>query len=131
MQKAALDQYLQYKLRNELSHEMRTREILTAAKVGQYDLAIKQAVEILRTPTETEEMKNLRAEAGRLGEESNRLHGDRNVGYFKLDAPLRSIPGEIDSLEEAQSAKSDEDKKAAIASVIEMTNRRTSAGRRE
>jgi hypothetical protein len=131
MQKAALDQYLQDKLRNELSHEVRTREILTAAKVGQYDLAIKQAVEILRTPTETEEMKNLRVEAGKLGEESNRLHGDRNLGYFKLDAPLRSIPGEIDSLEEAQSAKSDEDKKAAIASVIEMTNRRASAGRRE
>ena len=131
MQKAALDQYLQYKLRNEMDHEQRVRDLLTAAKPGQYEPAIKQAVDILRAPTETEEMKKLREEAGRLGEESDRLHGDRNLGYFKLDTPLRSIPGEIDALEDAQSAKTDEYRKSAIASVIEMTNKRTSAGRRD
>ena len=76
-------------------------------------------------------MKKLRDEAGRLGEESDRLHGDRNLGYFKLDTPLRNIPGEIDSLEEAQAAKSDADRKAAIDSMIELTNKRTSGGRRE
>jgi hypothetical protein len=131
MQKAALDQYLQYKLRNELDHEQRARDVLTTAKPGQYEPAIKQALDILRTPTETEEMKKLREEAGRLGEESDRLHGDRNLGYFKLDTPLRSIPGEIDALEDAQSAKTDEYRKSVIASVIEMTNKRTSAGRRD
>jgi hypothetical protein len=131
MQKAALDQYLQYKLRNEMNHEQRARDVLTAAKPGQYEPAIKQALEMLRTPTETEEMKKLRDEAGKLGEESDRLHGDRNLGYFKLDMPLRSISGEIDSLEEAQAAKSDMDRKAAIDSVIELTNKRTSGGRRE
>jgi hypothetical protein len=131
MQKAALDQYLQYKLRNEMNHEQRAREILTAAKPGQYEPAIKQALDLLRAPTETDEMKKLRDEAGRLGEESDRLHGDRNLGYFKLDTPLRSIFREIDSLEEAQSAKSDEDRQAAINSMIELTKRRTSAGRRE
>ena len=131
MQKAALDQYLQYKLRNEMNHEQRAREILTAAKPGQYEPAIKQALDLLRAPTETDEMKKLRDEAGRLGEESDRLHGDRNLGYFKLDTPLRSISREIDSLEEAQSAKSDEDRQAAINSMIELTKRRTSAGRRE
>ena len=131
MQKAALDQYLQFKLRNELSHEQQARDILAAAKPGQYEPAIKQALDILHTPTETEEMKKLRAEASRLGEESDRRHGDRKLGYFKLDAHLRSIPGEIDSLEEAQAAKSDADRKAAIDSVIELTNKRTSAGRRD
>jgi hypothetical protein len=131
MQKAALDQYLQYKLRNELNHEQRARDVLTAAKPGQYEPAIKQALDILRAPTETEEMKRLRDEAGRLGEESDRLHGDRNLGYFKLDTPLRNIPGEIDSLQEAQAAKSDEDKKTALDSVLELTNKRTSAGRRD
>jgi hypothetical protein len=131
MQKAALDQYLQYKLRNEMNHEQRARDVLTAIKPGQYEPAIKQALDILHTPTETEEMKKLRDEAGRLGEESDRLHGDRNLGYFKLDTPLRSISGEIDSLEEAQAAKSDADRKAAIDSVIELTDKRTSAGRRD
>jgi hypothetical protein len=75
-------------------------------------------------------MKKLRDEAGRLGDESNQLHGDRNLGYFKLENPLRNISGEIESLEEAQSAKAEEDKKTAVESVIEMTNKRTSAGRR-
>ena len=76
-------------------------------------------------------MNKLREEAGRLGEESDRLHGDRNLGYFKLDMPLRSIPGEISSLEDAQAAKTDEGRKAAIDSMIELTARKTSGGRRE
>jgi hypothetical protein len=131
MQKAALDQYLQFKLRNEMNHEQSACDVLAAAKPGQYDPAIKQALDLLHTPTETEEMKKLRDEAKQLGEESDRLHGDRNLGYFKLDPPLRNISGEIDLLEEAQSAKSDEDKKAAFAAVIELTNKRTSGGRRD
>ena len=131
MQKAALDQYLQYKLRNELDHEQRAREVLAAAKPGQYEPAIKQALDSLRAPTETDEMNKLRDESRRLGEESDRLHGDRNLGYFKLDMPLRSIPSELDSLEEAQTTKSDEDRRATIDSVIEMTKRRTNAGRRD
>jgi hypothetical protein len=131
MQKAALDQYLQYKLRGEMSHEQKARDVLTSAKPGQYEPAIKQALDILRAPTETDEMKKLRDEARKLGEESDRLHGDRNLGYFKLDQPLRNIPGEIDSLEEAQSAKSDEGRKAAIDSAIDLTNKRTSGVRRE
>jgi len=130
MQKAALDQYLQYKLRNEMAKEKRARDILVAAKPGQYDPAIKQALDILREPTENAEMKKMRDEAGRLGDESNELHGDRNLGYFKRETPLRNISGEIDSLGEAQSAKSDEDKKTALESVIEMTNKRTTAARR-
>jgi light-regulated signal transduction histidine kinase (bacteriophytochrome) len=114
-----------------MNNEKRTRDVLAAVKPGQYEPAIKQALDILHAPTETEEMKKLRDEARRLGEESDRLHGDRNLGYFKLDPPLRNISGEIDLLEEAQSAKSDEDKKAALESVIELTNKRTSGGRRD
>jgi hypothetical protein len=125
MQKAALDQYLQFKLRNEVSNEKGARDVLTAAKPGQYEPALKQALAILRTPSETEEMKRLRDEARRLGEESDRLHGDRNLGYFKLDTQLRNLSGEIDALEEAQSAKTDGERKAAIDSVIELTTKRT------
>ncbi len=129
MQKAALDQYLQYKLRSEIAKETRVRRVLEVAKPSGYEAAIKQALNILHEPTENEEMKRLRDEAGKLGEESNQLHGDRNLGYFKLDTPLRSISAEIESLEEAQSAKSDEEKKTALESVIELTKKRTSPGR--
>ena len=48
-------------------------------------------MDILREPAETDAMKRLRDEAGKLGEASNQLHGDRNLGYFKLDAPLRNL----------------------------------------
>jgi hypothetical protein len=130
MQKAALDQYLQYKLINELKKEKGVRDLLAAAKPGQYNSVIKQALAVLREPVESDAMKKLREEARTLGEESDRLHGDRNLGYFKLDTPLRNIPGEIDALEEAQAAKSDEDKKTALESVIELTNKRTTSGRR-
>lgn len=130
MQKAALDQYLQYKLRNELDKERRVREVLGEAKSGPYDSAIQQAMAVLREPTESDEMKKLRAEAGRLGDETDQLHGDRNLGYFKLDSPLRNIPGAIDLLEQAQSAKLDEDKRRMLQSIIDLTNRRTNYGPR-
>jgi hypothetical protein len=131
MQKAALDQYLQFKLRNELNREQQMRDFLTAARPGQYEPAINQALDILRAPTETEEMKRLRAEARTLGEESDRLHGDRNLGYFKLDTPLRNISGEISALEDAEAAGSDEARKVSLDSAIELTQRRASLGRRE
>ena len=130
MQKAALDQYLQYKLRNELDKEQRVREVISTAKAGAYDPAINQALSILREPGENSAMKQLRDEAGKLGDESNELHGDRNLGYFKLDQPLRNLPGEIDQLEEALSAKSDSEKKSTLDSVISSTKQRTSGGRR-
>jgi hypothetical protein len=104
--------------------------VLGEAKAGQYDAAIQQAVAILREPTETDEMKTLRAEAGKLGDETNQLHGDRNLGYFKLDSPLRNIPGAMDLLEQAQSAKTDDEKRSALQSVIDLTNKRTTSGRR-
>ena len=113
-----------------MDKEQRVREVLSVAKTGDYDPAIKQALSILRGPAENDAMKKLRDEAGKLGDESNQLHGDRNLGYFKLDQPLRNLPGEIDGLEEALSAKSDVEKKSALESVIGVTKQRTSGGRR-
>jgi len=132
MQKADLDQYLQYKLRNEMDREKRVREILAASKLGQYDTAIQQALDILKQPlSETSEMKALWDDAGRLGDETNRLHGDRNIGYPRMRSlTLRNFSGAVALLEQAQSAKSDDDKKQLIQSVIEVTNRKTIAGRR-
>ena len=130
MQKAALDQYLQYKLWNELDKEQRAREAISTAKAGEYDTAIKRALTILRESTENSAMNQLSDEAGKLGDESNELHGDRNLGYFKLDQPLRNLPGEIDQLEEALSAKSDSEKKSTLDSVISSTKQKTSGGRR-
>ncbi|MEI2723181.1 MAG: hypothetical protein V9H26_06435 [Verrucomicrobiota bacterium] len=131
MQKAALDQYLQSKLRRELDKEQRVRGVLGSVQAGPQDAAIAQAIAILREPAETEAMQELRNEAGQLGEESDQRHGDRNLGYFKLQTPLRNLPGAIELLEQAQSAKSDEEKRSALQSVINLTNRKTASGRRD
>ena len=130
LQKAALDQYVQFKLQRELDKERRVRGLLAGAKPGQYDAAIGQALDILREPPETDAMKQLRAEAGKLGEASNQLHGDRNLGYFKLDSTLRNISGAIDLLEQARTQKPDGDKQRSLQSVIDLTNRPTTTGRR-
>jgi hypothetical protein len=119
MQKAALDEYLQLKLRNEMARERQVREILSNPRPGQYDALIKKALFVLREPAETGRMKQLREEAGKLGEETNELHGDRNLGYFKLDRSLRDLPRVIDRLEAALKAKSDEEKKTALKSALD------------
>jgi hypothetical protein len=132
MQKAALDQYLQYKLRNEMDRETQIRQILGSARPGQFDRAVKQGLNILKQPlTDTGEMRALWDEAGRLGDETNRLHGDRNIGYPRMRTlTLRNFTGEIAVLEQAQSAASDADKARLIQNVIELTTRNTIAGRR-
>jgi hypothetical protein len=128
MQKAALDQYNQLKLRIELAKEAKLRDVLGAAAPGQSEAAIRQALEVLRAPAETAEMKPYREEARRLGEETDRLHGDRNLAYFKLDRPIRSLPREASALEDALAAKTDADRKAAIDSAVELSKRKTTSG---
>jgi hypothetical protein len=131
MQKAALDQYLQYKLRIELDREEQVRKLLSAASPDQYDAAIAHSLEILSQPlTETTEMKSLWEEAGTLGDQTNELHGDRNIGYPRIATlTLRNLSGEIDALKQAQAAKADE-KKELIQSVIDITNSKTITRRR-
>ena len=55
-------------------------------KRGETDQAIQKALDWFDERKETEEMRRLRDEAGRLGEESDRLFGVRNTGYFNLTA---------------------------------------------
>ena len=94
MQKAALDKYIQCKVRQGLDQQTRIQEAARAAANGTKPSQILRDIRaILTDPRETEEMKSLRDEAGRLGEESNCIFGVRDVGYFALDRPLRVIHG--------------------------------------
>ena len=92
LQKAVLDLYLQHKLRIELDKERRVQAIIEAARTSanhREDLA--RAIAILQEPGETEVMAQLRAEADRLGAETDARHGDRNPGFFRLDQSLRDL----------------------------------------
>ena len=67
------------------------RQLAAALASGGLDEAIADAQAILGETPETDAMKVLREEAGRLGEESEQLLGVRNVGYFSLDSRFRSL----------------------------------------
>ena len=73
---------------------------------------------ILGSPTYfsdlTAEMKALRAEAGRLGDESDALFGVRNIGYASIDKPFRNLFKLSSRLNKAIEAPSADKKRAAL-----------------
>jgi len=91
MVKASLDKHikLNYKQQREVEEKIQNRIRLgfeeSDSKAGALNYAIEDALDLLDTLGETEEMKLLREEALRLGEESNELMGVRNEGMFNLD----------------------------------------------
>ncbi len=110
MQKAALDKYVQLKLRREQDMVDRAYAHL---EQGQRDAAVDeleywvvapcvtQALEALNEPVEDAEMELLRAEAGRFGDITEERVKVRNRGYFNLDEPLvEELPWLKSELEE-------------------------------
>ncbi|MBN1348305.1 hypothetical protein JXJ21_02760 [candidate division KSB1 bacterium] len=128
-QKAALDRYNQLKLQREVFKEQRVREALKfALESKKYLAAIENALTIISEPAETPQMAKLREEARLLGEETDRLFGVRNVGYFRLDVPFRDLPGLLEMLKQARSSKSNSRRKECIISAIQITNKPTEVG---
>lgn len=120
MQKAALDKYIQLKLRNERAREQFILEI--ASHPEDPDAAVAQAIEIAAEPLETPEMAELRANAARLGEETNEIIGLRNVGLFNLDKPLTSLPWITRTLEKADDADTPDQKRMMLALIADYEN---------
>jgi hypothetical protein len=118
MQKAALDKYVQLKLRTELDKESGVSAALESGLQSKdLDGATSKATAILAEPSETPDMKSLRDEAGRLGEESDAIFGIRNVGYFSLDTGLTGLAWLSNQIKSAAAAKSDDEKRALLAIV--------------
>lgn len=82
MQKAALDRYLQLRVRQQTALQQRVEKAVSASSS---DRTIDRALKWFSELQETAEMKRLRQEATRLGEESDRLFGVRSEGIFSLD----------------------------------------------
>ena len=119
MQKAALDKYFQLKLRNERGLERRIIEL--ASNPTDPAAAIDQAIAIAAEPAEAGEMPGLRAEAGRLGDETNAMFGVRNVGYFSLDKALTSLPWITQTLQKAAAGSPDQ-KRMLLALIADYEN---------
>jgi Domain of unknown function (DUF4838) len=86
MQKAALDKHIQLNVREQGALQRRVeRRIAAGMKGGEVNAAIDESLRWLAQTAETPQMRRLREEAARLGEESNRLFGVRSEGIFNLD----------------------------------------------
>jgi len=120
MQKAASDKYLQCKVRRGLDQQSRIREVAKAAANSKKPNQVLSDIRaVLAEPKETEEMKRLRDEAGRLGTESNTIFGVRDVGYFALDRPLRIMADLTRMADEAAAAKSKDERRRLLADIVE------------
>jgi hypothetical protein len=129
MQKAALDKYVQLKLRTELDKERRI--VLALQKSLESEAlatGLDAALEVLDEATESPEMALLREEARMLGEQSEKLFAVRNVGFFKLDQSLRALPKMKEKIEEAQKESAISKKKQIMTDVMEMTTKKTKTG---
>jgi len=82
MQKAALDKHIQLSVRQQAEAQ---RAVEQAIRRDGSDASIRRSLSLLADLRETPDMASLRAEAVRLGEESNQLYGVRNEGIYNLD----------------------------------------------
>ena len=86
MQRAALDKYIQSRLRNQTQRQKDVEDLInTALRQGDTSPVIARAQAMLDADIETDEMKRLKNEAAKLGEESDAIFGVRNEGYFNLN----------------------------------------------
>ncbi len=106
MQKAALDKYIQLEGRSQVQlQEKIEKQIAEAMEAGEIDQAIQEALAWFEECEETAEMRRLREEAGRLGEESGELFGVRNTGYFNLEHDFIGLGWLKKQLQKAKAAK--------------------------
>ncbi|MCX6621473.1 MAG: hypothetical protein NTY38_10400, partial [Acidobacteria bacterium] len=105
MQKAALDKHIQLGVRQQVALRERIEK---AVALSRSDAAIRQALTWFDEAKPTPEMERLRAEAERLGEESNRLFGVRSEGLYNLQHDFIGLGWYKRQLERALAAKGGE-----------------------
>lgn len=105
MQKAALDRYVQLSVTQQMELQLRIEQHMEAAIHQREPLkAISEALGWFDLK-ESKEMTRLREEAFKLGEESNRIFGERNDGMFNLQHDFIGLGWLKRQLERALKAK--------------------------
>lgn len=84
MQKGALDKYVKISVSQQKELQMQIEKEVSEYLKGNVNVKIENLLTQFDDISETDEMRSLRIEAGKLGEESNQLFGVRNDGYFNL-----------------------------------------------
>ena len=128
MQKAVLDRYNQLKLQQEVEVQERVREALLAGiESGRLLQAASAAQDALAGYRETEAMAALREEAKRLGDESEARFGVRNIGYSRIEDPIRDMKSLGDALQRIVDAQRSE-REALAHKAVEITERNIRLG---
>lgn len=102
MEKAALDKHIQLSVRQQAELQERIEKAMRASASN---ASIGDALSWFHDLRETSEMLRLREEAGRLGEESNRLFGVRSEGSYNLDHDFIGLGWLKRQLERARAAR--------------------------
>ncbi len=102
MQKAALDKHIQLSVREQVALRERVEKAVGASRS---ETTLRQALTWFGELKPTAEMQRLRAEAERLGEESNQLFGVRSEGIFNLEHDFIGLGWYKRQLERALAAK--------------------------
>jgi hypothetical protein len=114
MQKGALDLYVKHSVRQQTDLQQRIeRSVARALEQGNLDETADSILPWFDQLEETPEMRRLREEALRLGEESNALFGARNEGCFNLKHDFIGLGWIKRQLERARAA-SPEDKRELL-----------------
>ena len=119
MQKGALDKYIKLNVREQMNQqskvEMVVKEILGTGKLD----ACQNLCTWISVNNETDEMRALREEAGRIGEESNELYGVRSEGYYTLTGHDFIGLGWLQrQLERARDAKDETEKRELLRMIV-------------
>jgi len=84
MQKGALDKYVKLSVAQQKELQQQIENEVSEFVKGNSNVKIQNLLTLFDSIIETKEMSKLREEAGKLGEESNKLFGVRSDGYFNL-----------------------------------------------
>ena len=122
MQKGSLDRYTQLSIQQQVGLQKQIElKIADALDGEEVENTISESLGLFDKLTESPEMKRLREEAGKLGEESNSLYGVRNDGYFNLEHDFIGLGWLKRQLERAAKADSD-DRQELLGMIVDYEN---------
>lgn len=123
MQKAALDLYVSLAVKQQVALQEKTEEqVSLILDEGSKTNAISDALALVKNnPAPSKEMMHIKEEARILGEESNRIFGVRNDGYFNLEHDFIGLGWLRRQLERALEVKGPE-RKQLLQMIVDYEN---------
>lgn len=121
MQKAAIDKYIKNKVIQQKEFQKYIENHVRKHLSGDDDIDLSKLISSFDFIYETDEMIELREEAMKLGEESNKLFGVRNDGNYNLEHDFIGLDWLKRQLERAETAK-EEERKKLLKMIVEYDN---------